>query len=520
MAVTAGTAVADPVGVPPSGRGGRVAAWGYNGSGQTDVPASLDGKTVTAIAAGQQHGLALTSEGKVTAWGNNDSGRTDVPASLAGETVTAIAAGEQHGLALTSEGKVTAWGNNGSGQTGVPASLAGKTVTAIAAGWYHSLALTSDGKVTAWGLNFGGQTDVPASLDGETVTAIAAGWRHSLALTSDGKVTGWGTNISGSTDVPASLAGKTVTAIAAGDGYSLAVVASTAPAVVEQPHDLTVNPGEDATFTATASGDPASTVQWQGRSGDNAPWVDIPGATTSTYTLAKATPADNGSQFRAVCTNPAGIATTQTATLTVNTPPVITGQPKDRTVNPGEDATFTATASGKPAPTVQWQRRSGDNAAWVDIPGATTGTYTLSKATSADNGSQFRAVFTNTAGKTATQSATLTVNTPPVITEQPENRRVNPGGDATFTAAASGKPAPTVQWQRRSGDNAAWTDIPGATTGTYTLSKATRADNRSQYRAVFTNTAGTATTQTATLTVTRHRPHHHRPHHHRPHHHR
>ncbi|WP_406426857.1 immunoglobulin domain-containing protein [Streptomyces sp. NBC_01589] len=382
LAVTAGTAVADPVGVPPSGRGGRVAAWGYNGSGQTDVPASLDGKTVTAIAAGQQHSLALTSEGKVTAWGNNDSGRTDVPASLAGETVTAIAATGQ-----------------------------------------HSLALTSEGKVAAWGLNFGGQTDVPASLDGETVTAIAAGWRHSLALTSDGKVTGWGTNISGSTDVPASLAGKTVTAIAAGDGYSLAVVASTAPAVVEQPHDLTVNPGEDATFTATASGDPASTVQWQRRSGDNAPWVDIPVATTSTHTLAKATPADNGSQFRAVFTNPAGIATTQTATLTVNTPPV--------------------------------------------------------------------------------------------ITEQPEDRRVNPGGDATFTAAASGEPAPTVQWQRRSGDNAAWTDIPGATTGTYTLSKATRADNRSQYRAVFTNTAGTATTQTATLTVTRHQPHHHRPHHHR-----
>ncbi|WP_411089350.1 hypothetical protein, partial [Streptomyces sp. 061-3] len=49
----------------------------------------------------------------------------------------------------------------------------------------------------------------------------------------------------------------------------------------------------------------------------NAPWVDIPGATTSTYTLAKATPADNGSQFRAVFTNPAGIATTETATLTV-----------------------------------------------------------------------------------------------------------------------------------------------------------------------------------------------------------
>ncbi|MFJ7949785.1 immunoglobulin domain-containing protein, partial [Streptomyces sp. NPDC096354] len=281
-----------------------------------------------------------------------------------------------------------------------------------------------------------------------------------------------------------------------------------------QPKDRTVNPGQDATFTATASGKPAPTVQWQRRSGDNAAWADIPGATTSTYTLSKATSADNGSQFRAVFTNTAGRTATQTATLTVNTPPAITGQPKDRTVNPGQDATFTATASGKPAPTVQWQRRSGDNAAWADIPGATTSTYTLSKATSADNGSQFRAVFTNPAGTATTQTATLTLNTPPVVVEQPKDQTVSRGEDATFTAAASGKPAPTVQWQHRSGDNAAWANIPGATKNAYTLTKATLADNRSQYRAVFTNPAGTATTQTATLTVTRHRPHHHWPHHH------
>ncbi|MFD4972982.1 immunoglobulin domain-containing protein, partial [Streptomyces sp. NPDC058424] len=366
LAATASPAVADPVGVPPSGVGGRVIAWGYNGEGQTNVPASLDGKSVTAIAAGQQHSLALTSDGKVTAWGNNDFGQTNVPASLDGKSVTAIAAGRWHSLALTSDGKVTAWGYDYFGTTDVPTSLANKTVTAIATSNLHSLALTSDGKVTAWGYNGDGETNVPASLDGKSVTAIAAGWRHSLALTSDGKVTAWG-NTSG---LPVSLTGRTVTAIAAGDGYSLAVVAPTAPAVVEQPKDQTVNPGEDATFTATASGDPAPTVQWERRSSDNAAWTDIPGATTSTYTLTKATEADNGSQFRAVFTNTAGTATTNPATLTVNTPPAVVEQPKDQTVNPGEDATFTATASGDPAPTVQWERRSSDNAAWTDIPGA------------------------------------------------------------------------------------------------------------------------------------------------------
>ncbi|WSA81803.1 hypothetical protein OG930_43750 [Streptomyces sp. NBC_01799] len=52
LAATASPAVADPVGVPASGVGGRVIAWGYNGEGQTNVPASLTGKTVTTIAAG------------------------------------------------------------------------------------------------------------------------------------------------------------------------------------------------------------------------------------------------------------------------------------------------------------------------------------------------------------------------------------------------------------------------------------------------------------------------------------
>ena len=89
------------------------------------MPASLNGSTVTAIAAGGNHNLALTSDGKVTAWGFDASGQTDVPASLDGSTVTAISAGQEHSLALTSDGKVTAWGENAYGQADV-AGVAGR----------------------------------------------------------------------------------------------------------------------------------------------------------------------------------------------------------------------------------------------------------------------------------------------------------------------------------------------------------------------------------------------------------
>lgn len=196
--------------------------WGADWWAQSTAPASLTGKTVTAISGGWGHSLAATSDGAITAFGLNDRGQTTVPASLAGKTVTGVGAGYQHSLALTSDGTVTGWGYNNNGQVNVPASLLGKTVTAVAAGQYHSLALTSEGKIIGWGYNNDGQLNVPASVAAKTVTAIAAGPYNTLALTSDGVVTGWGYNAYGQGNVPASLTGKTVTAIAAGGTHSLA----------------------------------------------------------------------------------------------------------------------------------------------------------------------------------------------------------------------------------------------------------------------------------------------------------
>ena len=193
---------------------GSVAAWGYDGDGETDVPAGLS-KNLTAIAAGGEHSLALKSDGTVAAWGDDSSGQSDVPVGLSG--VTAIAAGYYHSLALKSDGTVAAWGYDGDGETDVPAGLSG--VTAIAAGEYHSLALKSDGTVVAWGADVRGQTNVPAGLSG--VVAIAAGQYHSLALKSDGTVVGWGYDVDGETDVPAGLSG--VVAIAADGFHSLAL---------------------------------------------------------------------------------------------------------------------------------------------------------------------------------------------------------------------------------------------------------------------------------------------------------
>ena len=67
-----------------------VAAWGWNGYGQTNVPVAAQ-SGVTAIAAGGAHTVALKNDSTVVAWGDNDFGIATVPAGL--REVTAIAAG-------------------------------------------------------------------------------------------------------------------------------------------------------------------------------------------------------------------------------------------------------------------------------------------------------------------------------------------------------------------------------------------------------------------------------------------
>ncbi|SKB05490.1 delta-60 repeat domain-containing protein [Prosthecobacter debontii] len=165
---------------------------------------ALAGKTVIGISAGLNFSLALCSDSSIAAWGDNGSrqlgnGLTGTPGSAdayvpintslgsllsGGLTITQIAAGELHGLALRSDGKVISWGANTNGKLGdgtttatsTPAlvntdsgssSLYNKTVTAISAGENHSYALCSDGSVHAWGHNNVGQigqgTTTPAT---------------------------------------------------------------------------------------------------------------------------------------------------------------------------------------------------------------------------------------------------------------------------------------------------------------------------------------------------------------------
>jgi sugar lactone lactonase YvrE len=178
--------------------------------------------------------------------------------------------------------------------------------------------------------------------------------------------------------------------------------------ITQHPQSLSVTAGQSATFTVAASGTTPIAWQWQ-RDG-----ADIQGATSTTYTVPATTLADSGATFRAVASNVAGSATSNSATLTVTAAaPVltITQQPANLTVTAGAQASFTVAATCSSGTLqIQWQRGG------VDIPGATAATYAFASVIG-DNGAQFRARL-DCSGQAATtsNSATLTVNAPGGIT--------------------------------------------------------------------------------------------------------
>jgi hypothetical protein len=207
------------------------------------------------------------------------------------------------------------------------------------------------------------------------------------------------------------------------------VVSSTAagnvaPSMTMQPTNQTVCAGQSADFTAAATGSPAPTVQWQVNNGSG--FTNIMGATSTTYSHS-ATAGENGYQYRAVFTNAAGGATSNAATLTVNTAPMISVHPQDSTcANP---ATFMVTANGT-ALTYQWQENTG--AGFLNVSnggvygGVTTATLTLTNPLPTMNGYLYRCVVGGTCMPSATSNpATLNVDiAEPTVTAP---------GDATAT---------------------------------------------------------------------------------------
>lgn len=93
------------------------------------------------------------------------------------------------------------------------------------------------------------------------------------------------------------------------------------------------------------------------------------------------------------------------------------------------------------------------------------------------------------------ESATPPPPVKPTITTQPSNQTVDVGQTATFNVIATGTAPLSYQWQKNN------TNITGATSPTYSTSTASLSDNGAVFRVIVSNSAGSATSDGATLTV-------------------
>ena len=173
--------------------------------------------------------------------------------------------------------------------------------------------------------------------------------------------------------------------------------------------------------------------------------------------------------------------------LTINSPPAITSA-TNATFTLGVAGSFSATATGSPAPT--WSE-SGTlpnglmlNTATGILSGipAVGGTYPIT--ITADNG----------VAPDASQSFTLTINSPPTIAAQPLNQTVIAGQPATFMVAAIGTAPLTYRWQLDGVD-------VGTNSSIFTAPATMPTDSGEQVSVIVSNSAGTALSNAATLTV-------------------
>ena len=181
--------------------------------------------------------------------------------------------------------------------------------------------------------------------------------------------------------------------------------------------------------------------------------------------------------------------------------PVITLQPSGTTVVVPTEGVFSSAGKGFPQPTPQWQISTNGGSTWSNISGANSVSYTTPSTSYSDNNKQYRVVYSNSVGSVTSNAVVLDVQYTPFMVTHPSSVTINDGSTATFTASSNSNPTASVQWQVSTNGGSSWGNISGATSTSYTTPATTYVYNGYQYRAVFTNSVGSVTSNAAVLTV-------------------
>lgn len=155
----------------------------------------------------------------------------------------------------------------------------------------------------------------------------------------------------------------------------------------------------------------------------------------------------------------------------VDSPPVFVRNPVSQAVSQGEDAIFTAEASGNPAPAYQW---FFNGAAIINIPGrvegATTGQLTIRSVVATDSGGYYCRA-TNTQGSADSSSASLVVETGvrPANDNLENAQPLQDGVPVTGASDQATREAGEPEHANVSGDKSVWYTWTSTEEGTVTV---------------------------------------------------
>ena len=278
------------------------------------------------------------------------------------------------------------------------------------------------------------------------------------------------------------------------EGEDLPPVEVAAVQISSHPQSLTVEAGENAIFTISASGGGTLSFQW--RKGEQ----NIAGATGNSLVLVDVSESD-AALYDVVVSNNVGSQYSLAALLTVNTPVVvivptvdpvvIVSQPQAITVDENASASFSVEVTGDGEISYQWLKDS------QVINGATSASLSISSVSLSDAAS-YRVRVTNSEGSVLSNSVALTVTAlpePVVIITQPQAITVDEKASASFSIEVTGEGEISYQWLKDS------QVINGATSASLSISSVSLSDAAS-YRVRVTNSVGFVLSNSVALTVT------------------
>lgn len=440
ITVGAGANVAqtDALAITPNGSTVYAADYGSNSVVPITVASNTAGAAITGITSPMA--MAITPDGS-TAWIAEDGNPGNVvPMTLANDTLgAAITVGRNpYNIAITPDqatAYVANYNANGAGSTVTPINLSTDTAgTNIAVGnGPEGIAITPDQAPVATFTATAAPTGSASSFDATASSVLYGTITNYQWNFGDGTTTNTATpttthtytspGVFTATLTETDTAGTSTTQVFNGQTMSLngrataqttqSLTINAAPQITTQPSAATATAPNQASFTTACSGSPAPTVQWQLSTDTGVTWNNISGATSTTLNTAATSAALNGYQYRAICTNTISSATSNPATLTVNTTPQVLTQPTAVTVTAPNQASFTTACSGSPAPSIQWQLSTDTGSTWTNLASQTAATLTIPTTSTTLNGNQYRATCTNVAGSSASSPATLTVAAAP-----------------------------------------------------------------------------------------------------------